>query len=91
MVKREGFDMLFSLLLVCPLIFMLFLGFNMPGHNKNIAFYSTSIYLVHFFIIIQLKALTQLHGSLLTLAAIIISLAISFVLVTLNQRVKYLL
>ncbi len=91
MVKREGFDMLFSLLLVCPLVFMLFLSFNIEGKSKNIAFYSTAIYLVHFFIITQLKALTQLHGSMLTLAAIIISLAISFVLIMVNQRVKYLL
>ncbi|MES2824862.1 MAG: acyltransferase [Pseudomonadota bacterium] len=91
MVKREGFDMLFSLLLVCPLVFMLFLGFNVPGKSKNIAFYSTAIYLVHFLIIIQLKALTELHHSILTLAAIVISLAVSFVLVMINQRVKYLL
>lgn len=91
MAKREGFDMLFSLLLVCPLAFIFFLDLNIKGNNKNLAIYSTAIYLVHFFVILQLKSLTQLHGSMLTLATILISIAIAFVLVRINHRVKYLL
>lgn len=89
--KPEEFDLMYMLLPLCPLVFILFLNFDIKGNSKSIALYSTSIYLVHLLVLVQLEALTQLQGSMLTLATLVISIAISFVLVAVNRRVKYLL
>jgi len=87
----EGFDLLFTLLLTCPLIFMFFLNLAIKGNSKNLAVYSTAIYLVHFLVIAQLKSFTQFHNSMLTLATIVVSIVMASMLVVINRWVKYLL
>jgi len=90
---REGVDILFSLIIICPLIFIYALNLNMNYNvnSKNISLISTAIYLIHPWV---LKILTEIHqfgSTFLVLLTIIISFTISLIIIKINKKIKFLL
>lgn len=88
---EKGFDNFLTLILVCPAIFLLFMKINIQGQGKSIALYSSSIYFVHLVFLNSLRAHTELSGTNLILATLLLALAASYLLVKLNRRVKCIL
>ena len=86
-----GFDNFFSLLLVCPFIFILFMKSNISGTGKNIALYSSAIYFIHVFILSVFRKHTEFDGTLLTLITILASVFFSYFIIKANLKLKFLL
>ena len=74
-----------------PAIFLLTMKSRINGDSKQIAFYSSGVYLVHPFILDVLKYLIGFEGTLLTLSVFIIALAASYFLILANKRLNYIL
>lgn len=89
--RDGGFDNFFSLLLVCPFIFILFMKFNIPGKSKNIALYSSAIYFIHWFYLIVFRRFTEFEPTLLTVCVILISAVTSYFIIKVNNRLKFIL
>ncbi|ART79174.1 acyltransferase family protein [Oceanisphaera avium] len=90
--NREGdFDNFISLIIVCPLIFILFKNKEVSGNTKSIALYSSAIYFVHAFVLIFLREVTHFEGVSLTLMAILLSAMASAFIIAINNRVKVIL
>ncbi|TMP18737.1 acyltransferase [Pseudoalteromonas sp. S2893] len=89
--RDGGFDMFFSLIILCPFILILFLKINIPNESKKIALYSTSIYFIHLFILNLYREYTELNGTLLTLTTIVSSVFFSYFIIKLNKRLKFIL
>lgn len=87
----EGFDIFLCLILVCPLIFVLALKFEIKGDSKTLALYSTGIYFIHPLFISLITARVDLGGTLLTFVVIGLSTAASWLLIKINSRVKFIL
>jgi len=89
--REGGFDNFASLILVCPIIFILFANQYVSGRSKDIAMYSTAIYLIHIFIMDILKEFTELSDSLLTISVIAASGLASFLIVEANRKLRVIL
>lgn len=89
--RDEGFDNYFSLILVCPIIFILFIKSNIPGTSRNIALYSLSIYFIHVLILIILQKNTVLGPTYLMLLTILLSAFVSYFIIKINKRLKFIL
>ncbi len=89
---KEGIDNLFSLIVASPLLFIYFLNSNKEYriNAKNAALYSIAIYLTHPWII-HLLGNENFDSIYLTVLAIIFSLLISYLLIKINLRLKFLL
>jgi len=90
--QKESIDLLFSLLLACPLIFLYFK--NIPGKtdSKILASISTAIYLIHPLLMELIykspyPTILQYQNILFTSSLLISSL----LLVLINRKLKYLL
>ncbi len=90
---KEPMDNLFSLILICPLIFIYALNtkINCKVNSKNISLVATAMYLIHPWVIYILIKIHPLDSVLLAAFTIIISFAISLVLLKINNKVKFLL
>jgi len=87
--KTESLDGMYSLMLVCPLLFICFFNLNVSGKNKNLALLSTGLYLTHPFIQLSLPSnLNTLQAYAITL---VICVPLSFLLISLNKKVKYII
>lgn len=89
--RDGGFDNYFSLLLLCPVLFILFMHINLFSDTKNIALYATAIYFVHPLFLLPLAGAFALHATLLTLAVIALSLIAAYFLIAINKKVKFIL
>ncbi|WP_158768372.1 acyltransferase [Paraglaciecola sp. L1A13] len=90
--NRDGyFDNYFSLILICPIIFILFIKANIPGTNRNIALYSSSIYFIHVLILIILQKITALSPTYVMLFTILLSAFVSYFIIKINKRLKFIL
>jgi len=89
--RDGGFDNYFTLILICPAIFILFLNLNISGNNKNIALYSSAVYFIHSLFLSILGKWTDLDGTTLTFFVIVISLFSSFFIIKLNNKLKFIL
>lgn len=85
------FDNYASLILACPALFILVANLNVSGSSKNLALYSTAIYLIHVLIIKSIGKVTHLDGSLLTLSVLAASVIASYFLVEANRKLKVIL
>ncbi|WP_109290758.1 acyltransferase family protein [Acinetobacter baumannii] len=88
--KTEPLDGMFSLMLICPLLFILFSKINVTGSVKTIALFSTALYLIH---PLFQNILIPYHVSTIISFGItvVLSLIASYILVMLNKRFNYLL
>lgn len=89
--REGGFDNFASLIIICPAFFMLFLKLDIKGKSKSLALYSSSIYLIHILIMWMLYDIFELGGTFLTVATILLSALISYLIIKINAKVKFLL
>ncbi|WP_261511357.1 acyltransferase family protein [Chryseobacterium paludis] len=85
---NENIDLLFSLLIACPLVFMYCKNISVMVDTKILASLSTAIYLVH---PLLMKWILGRYLPYETIIFIILLLVSSFILVFLNRKLKYLL
>ncbi|WP_419868274.1 acyltransferase family protein [Chryseobacterium sp. CT-SW4] len=86
---KESIDLLFSLLIACPVVFLYCKHIVVPTDSKILASISTAIYLVHPLIMIWIFDLNL--GMWEDVVFILSLLAVSFLLVAINRKIKYLL
>ena len=86
-----GFDNLFTLIVACPFIFMIFIQMELIGYSKNLSLLATSIYLIHPFFISIINKLMDYGLFLLLLNTLIMSVAASLILIKINRKIKYIL
>ncbi|WP_332454326.1 acyltransferase family protein [Chryseobacterium aquaticum] len=89
-VSSENTDILFSLLFACPLVFLYFKNIYIKTNSKILANLSTAIYVVHP-MIMKSTFYTEMESSFKVLIFLAILISVSFVLVYLNNKLKYLL
>lgn len=89
-VSSENTDILFSLLFACPLVFLYFKNIYIKTSSKILANLSTAIYVVHP-MIMKSTFYTEMQSSFKVLIFLAILIPVSFVLVYLNNKLKYLL
>ncbi|KMQ69367.1 hypothetical protein ACM39_04595 [Chryseobacterium sp. FH2] len=86
--KKESIDLLFSLLIACPVLFLYCKNIPVKTDSKILASISTAIYLIHPLLI------SWIYDSDIKYQDIIFTvvlLAVSLILVLINKKVKYLL
>jgi len=90
---REVIENLFFLILVCPLVFIYFLKseIKFKTNTKNIALVSTSIYLIHPWIMEILTNLFEVRDTQLGFLTVVVALSVSLPLIKLNKILKFLL
>jgi hypothetical protein len=89
--REGGFSMYLSLLIVCPALFLLFLNLNIAGRSKKIALYSTGIYVIHPLFLIIFNKMTHLKETPITFVVIALSIIASFILIKVNERLRFIL
>jgi len=90
---EERIDNLFTLIIICPLIFIFVMGLKIDysKNSKYLALISTSIYLIHPWVMTFLNFLFKFKPSLLSILTILISILISIFVIKLNDKIKILL
>lgn len=93
--KSEPLDHILSMLFAAPLIFLYVKNLKIMGENKNLALFSTAIFLIHPLFIL-LYSFIRDHGLLqieLPVEVFVITLSVisGFILVILNKKFKYIL
>ncbi|AMX19770.1 Acyltransferase family protein [Acinetobacter pittii] len=93
--KSEPLDHIISMLLTAPIIFLYVKNLKIMGENKNLALFSTAIFLIHPLFIL-LYSFIHDHGLLwigLPIEVFVIALSVvsGFILVILNKKLKYIL
>ena len=88
---KQGFDILISLLFVCPAILILILKLEIKSDSKNIALVSTGIYVVHPFLLSIGNKFFSIPDTLLTAIVIAFSFVASYILIKVNMRFRYIL
>lgn len=89
--RDGGFDNFLSLILACPLVFILFMKSNNSGKSKDIALYSSAIYFIHSFLLSVSRKFTDLEATPLTVAVILTSAFASYFIIKANDRLKFIL
>lgn len=84
------FDNFLSLLFVCPAVFIFFIKQNIMGRSKQISLYSSAIYYIHALVLILLSKYIN-FGTLLTLLGIVVSVVAAFVVIKINEKLKFIL
>lgn len=82
--ERKGNDMYPSLLLVCPVLFLLVRKANLPGRSKNIAHTATCIFLLHPLFQMALQA-RGADSMVVFLASVGLSILVAPVVIRLNR------
>ena len=88
--KKDPLDLMFSLFLVCPLVFILFLNKHISGNSKNIALFSTALYLIHplFQNILKYYSLNSSQSFIIT---VVLSTLASILLILIHKKFKFIL
>jgi hypothetical protein len=84
-------DNMLSLAIVCPALFILVMKTNMTSTSKELALYSTAIYLAHILVMFALQRVFKISPTVLTLLTIFVATAVSHVLVRLHRRYAFIL
>ncbi|MCK0923742.1 acyltransferase family protein [Acinetobacter pittii] len=93
--KEESLDHIIAMIFAAPMIFIYVKNLKIMGENKNLALFSTAIFLIHPFFML-LYSFMSAHGILLIqipkeLFVIILSIVAGIVLLLINKRFKYIL
>lgn len=91
LVTKEGFDILVSLIILCPCIFMLFLKYEVRTSSKIISQYSTAIYFIHPFFISVLGKFFGFGATFNTAVVTLLSILAGYLLIKLNTKVRIIL
>jgi len=89
----RGFDLMFSQLLVCPIL-LLCANKNIITSNingKKVALYSSAIYFIHTIPMLYLQTWFKYQSYLLSISTILISIILSYFLIKINNKVKIIL
>jgi len=89
-VSAENTDILFSLLFACPAVFLYFKNIYIKTNSKILAHLSTAIYVVHP-MLMKSSVYTEMQSPFKVLIFFAVLIPLSFVLVYLNNKLKYLL
>lgn len=89
-ISSESTDILFSLILVSPLLFLYCQKIYVKTHSKVLASLSTAIYVVHP-LIMKSNFYKEITSEFKILIFLLILVAVSVFLVFLNRKLKYLL
>lgn len=89
MISTESTDILFSLIIASPLVFLYGQKIYIKTHSKILASLSTAIYVVHP-LIMKSEYYIALKSYKLLIFMVVL-LVVSFILVYLNRKIKYLL
>lgn len=89
--RDGGFDNFFSLIILCPALFILFMHINLFSNTKNIALYATAIYFVHPLFLLPLTGLLATQATLFTLVVIALSVIAAYFLIAINKKAKFIL
>lgn len=89
--RDGGFDNYISLLFVCPFIFILFVKMNVQGNSKSIALYASAIYFIHSFVLSVLRKFSDLDSIMLTLSCIVVSAIMSYFIIEVNKKFRFIL
>lgn len=88
--NTEPLDLLFSLLFVCPIVFVLVMKFKIKSGSKNIGLLSSGIYLIHPLFIYFISGFN--FNSIVNYTMILlVSILSSIFLVVLNKKFKFIL
>lgn len=89
----KGFDLLLSQVLLCPSLFILILQikFNSNLNSKTISLYSSAIYFSHSIPWFYIMIYWNLSNTLTCILTLLFTVIISFLLIQLNKKIKYLL
>ncbi|OTL80109.1 hypothetical protein B9X62_20125 [Acinetobacter pittii] len=93
--KDESLDHIIAMIFAAPIIFIYVKNLKIMGENKNLALFSTAIFLIHPFFMLLYSFLTA-HGFLLNeipkeFFVLFLTLVAGIVLVNLNRKFKYIL
>lgn len=88
--KKESIDLLFSLLIACPVLFLYCKNITVKTDSKILASISTAIYLIHPLVMEWVYQSTYLT-SFQDVVFVGVLLAASLILVFLNRKLKYIL
>ncbi|MDR0798498.1 MAG: acyltransferase [Dysgonamonadaceae bacterium] len=87
----KDFDLLFNLYLLCPVLFLFCLNRKIPSNNKTLALYSTGIYLTHAGFLIYLRKYVFLTNTPYIFVCFVLSVIVTFLLIKLKKKFKYIL
>ncbi|WP_294228849.1 acyltransferase family protein [uncultured Chryseobacterium sp.] len=88
--KKESIDLLFSLLIACPLLFLYGKSITMKTDSRVLASISTAIYLIHP-LVMEFVYKSGYFRSFQDVVFLVMLTAAGFILVFLNRKLKYLL
>ncbi|RFO98004.1 hypothetical protein DIC66_04570 [Rhodoferax lacus] len=86
-----GVDNLASLIIVCPAIFILFLKLQISSNSKQLSNYSSGIYFIHILVLQFLDQYKSLGETLITILVFLISGVLSYFIIEINKRVRFIL
>jgi hypothetical protein len=91
-LRAGGFDMLLSLILVCPALFALSLNVFTPAHTKWVSNFSVALFLVHpVFVFTLMTQAGMPYGTPLFLSVLVLSCLAAALILVVNKKVRYLL
>ena len=93
--SKDGFDIMLSLLIICPFLLMLVLNLEITSKAKikakTIAMLSTGIYVIHPFLLAISNEFLSIPSSLDTIFVSALSILASLILIKINKKIKYIL
>jgi len=92
-INYQGFDNLFSLILVAPLVFLFFINQPMKSsfvNSKQISLFSTSLYLIHPAVMYLLKDFFILGYTNVAIYTVILSSLFSIIVLRVNKKINLL-
>nr|WP_315164745.1 acyltransferase [uncultured Flavobacterium sp.] len=89
--KIEAIDILFSLIIICPIIFLFVFSLKSNQNSKNITLYSTAIYLIHPFLIYLFEKYTFFLPTAITILTCFLSAIGAYFLIKLDDKYKFIL
>jgi predicted branched-subunit amino acid permease len=89
--SRASLDNLASLAVVGPAVFVVVMKLNVRTNSKELALYSTGIYLVHVFVILIVQKTIAISPTALTVLAATVAAAITAVLIRLDRKLGFIL
>ncbi|RLJ61483.1 surface polysaccharide O-acyltransferase-like enzyme [Lacinutrix venerupis] len=93
LTTNKGFDILFTQIIVCPSLFILILQtkINTKFNTKTISLYSSAIYFSHTIPWIYIVMHYQFTNTTISIITVLATIALSYILIQLNKKIKYLL
>ncbi|MBB4804983.1 hypothetical protein HNP38_000255 [Chryseobacterium defluvii] len=88
--KNESIDLLYSLLLACPLLFLYCKNIPLTTNSKILASISTAIYLIHPLLMKLVFKSVNIHTNEIIVFTVLLLVG-SFMLVYANRKLKYIL